>query len=97
VGKIRQFLLERSRVSGVEDLFWIEIPEDLLSPVQRLHRDCGPHVFAVELGASSVRTELFSRSLRRMRCECQHYGSERQIRFALQWIHRMLDELSIRT
>ena len=97
MGKIREFLLSRARLSGVEDLFWVEIPEDLLSPVQHRHRDCGPHVFAVEVGDSWVKIELFSRSLKTMRCECQHYGSELQIRFALQWIHGMLDELSIRT
>lgn len=97
IRKIREVLLNRARVSGIDDVFWMEIPEDLLSPIQNQHRDCKPHVFAVVLGESWVRTELFSKSLSRMRCECQHYGSAKQIQYALGWIDKMLEELRIRT
>ena len=97
IRKIREFLLEHARVSGIENLFWMEIPEDLLSPFQFQHTGCRPHVFAVEVGESWVKTELFSKSLTKMRCECQHYGTERQIQYALRWIDRMLDGLRIRT
>jgi len=97
IGKIRRFLLEHARVSGIENLFWMEIPGDLLSPVQYRHRECGPHVFAVEVGESWLKTELFARSLRNMRCECQQYASEEQIQHTLRWIHHMLNELGIGT
>ena len=95
--KIRAFLLEHICASAIENLFWMEIPEELLSPIQIQHRDCRPHVFAVELGESWLKMELFSKSLRNMRCECQHYGSEKQIQHALRWIDDMLEELRIRT
>jgi hypothetical protein len=97
IRKIREVLLTRARVSGIDDLFWMEIPEDLLSPIQCQHRDCRPHVFAVEVGESWVKTELFSKSLTTMRCECQRYGTERQIQYALRWIDSMLEGLRIRT
>jgi len=80
----------------MENLFWIEIPEDLLSPIQCRHRDCGPHVFAVELGNSWVKAELFARSLSKMRCECQHYGTAQQIQHALRFIDGMLAALRIK-
>jgi len=78
-------------------MFWLEIPADLLNPVQYSHRECRPHVLAVEVGRSWVKMEFFARSLANMRCECQQYASEQQIQHALRWIHGMLDELGIRT
>ena len=75
----------------------MEIPKDLLSPLQARHRNCAPHVFAVEVGESWVKTELFSKSLATMRCDCQQYGTEWQVQYALRWIDSMLEGLCIRT
>ncbi|MDO5483356.1 MAG: hypothetical protein Q4F27_00450, partial [Desulfovibrionaceae bacterium] len=36
--------------SGMPGLYWLPLPEALLSPVQQAHaQSCGPHVMALEI------------------------------------------------
>lgn len=95
--KIRGYLLEHARPSEIEDLFWLEIPGDLLSATQIDHGDCRPHVFAVEVGESWVKAEVFVRSMQTMRCDCQQYGTEEQIHYLIRWMQSMIGELRIQT
>ena len=97
MAKVRSFLTDHAIPSELGDVFWIPIPDDLLNKNQYQHRQCQPHVLAVELGKSWIRMECFVRSLKGMRCECQAYCTRQQLIFLLNFAHAMLEDLGIQT
>jgi hypothetical protein len=97
VKRIHEFLREKALSSGVDSLFWVNVPPSLLTPLQQEHVPCRPHVFAVETGQGFLKAELYLRTLRDMRCLCQDYCTPQQARFVIEWVNEMLKDLSIRT
>ena len=97
IKKISLFLKQNSSQSSLDAIFWVEIPGDLLTGIQSEHENCRPHVFAIEMGDNWVKAELFVRSLKTMRCDCQSYCSPQQGEFILNFVHHMIDTLNIST
>jgi len=95
--RIRAFLSKNAIPSQLDQIFWVRIPDDLLSPRQFEHLGCKPHVFAIELGCDWIKLEFFVRSLRTMRCDCPGYCLPSQRDYILRFAHGMLEELGIRT
>jgi hypothetical protein len=95
--KITLYLKERSIRSRLNSIFWVEIPEDLLSGVQYEHKSCKPYVFAVELGDDWFKAELFIRALEGMGCNCQHYATPQQREFIFNFSQAMIDALNVQT
>ena len=97
LSSIKGFLRRNSVKSTLDDLFWVECPAELLGAAQIEHIECGPHVFAVETGTDWVKLEFFIRSLKRMNCTCQAFCTPQQHDFILDYVHRLIRELDIRT
>lgn len=97
MGRVRDEMERRGLRSGLADIFWVEIPEELLSETQLLHKGCAPHVFAFKLAADRLKLEFFVRSLQDMRCSCNAFFTPPQIRFAMSYADRLLEELGVRT
>lgn len=95
--KIRGFLGKYAVKSSLSQIFWVRIPDDLLSEEQYQHKACYPHVFAVELGNGWVRFELYVRSLHNMRCTCPGYCTRNQQEYVISYANSMIDQLQIRT
>jgi len=95
--KIAGFLKENATSSGLNEIFWIRIPEGLLSKTQQQHTDCGPHVFAAELGPDWIKLEFFVRSSKNMKCTCQGYCTLEQTTYVIEYADRMVKRLGIRT
>ena len=95
--RVREYLSEHALASSLEDIWWVDLPEDLLSPEQFEHRQCRPFRFAVELGDDFVRFEFLIRSRETMRCSCIGYATRQQRDFILAFADRMVEELSLRT
>ncbi|RJR24909.1 MAG: hypothetical protein C4582_03900 [Desulfobacteraceae bacterium] len=93
----KDFLKETALSSGIESIFWVSLPHDLLTGSQYEHTGCRPHVFAVETGPSWIKFELFIRSLTTMRCTCPSYCSKQQAEFILNFAEAMIAKLGIRT
>ncbi len=78
VDKLSQKKLERLREAAnnfakpgaLNDIFWIPIPEHLLTPTQAAHKECQPFFFAIEFGEDFVSFEFLARTHHRIRCEC---------------------------
>lgn len=97
VGKMRDFLENNAIQSNLDQIFWVQVPDDLLTATQLEHRDCRPHVFSAELGPDWVKFEFFIRSLRHMVCTCPGYGSVDQMNYIIAFAHRMIEQVGIRT
>ncbi len=95
--RIRAFLSDKAIPSGLDTVFWVKVPNSLLTPLQQEHLPCQPHVFAVETGMRFVRAELYMRTLGDMRCRCQGYCTPHQAHFVVEWVNRMLNDLLIGT
>ncbi len=95
--RVREYLSEHAAASSLEGVWWVDLPEDLLSPEQFEHRQCRPFRFAVELGEDFVRFEFLIRSRETMSCACIGYATRQQRDFILAWADRLVEELSLRT
>jgi hypothetical protein len=97
IPRVREYLNQHARAAGLEDIWWVDLQEDLLSPEQFSHRDCQPFRFAVELGQNFVRFEFLIRSLQTMRCSCIGYATRQQRDFILAFADRLVEDLALRT
>lgn len=93
---IESYLKRTLKPGPVEGVFWIEVPQDLLSSDQRDHGDCGPFFLAVELEAEAVSFELLVRSQVNLHCSCIAYASKAQRDFVLRFADNMLQEEQVR-
>jgi hypothetical protein len=102
--KVREHLQESLQQSRLPDVFWLEMPSDLLSSVQSEHsQKCGPHRLAVVLEEDSIRfeysirLELLVRAQENMRCACTDYASKIQREFCLNFMDKLLEQTGINT
>ena len=96
--RLREHLARTLIPSGLSDVFWMELPAELLSPDQHEHRQCcGPHRLAVVLEESSLRLELLVRSKESLRCHCTAYATRAQREFCLGWLDGLIRELDLKT
>jgi hypothetical protein len=80
---------------AVDGLYWIPLPEDLLTQTQKAHEECGPFVFALDLEPEKVSCELLVRSLKRMRCQCMEYANDAQAIYIVRFLDHLLIKLGI--
>ena len=97
VEKTNQYLMQSALASGLEKIFWVPLPNHLLSDIQLRHHACQPFVFPVELGRKWVKMEFFVHSLKGLTCGCQDYPTQSQMIFILDWTHQMIRDLDIKT
>ncbi len=95
--KITGFLKKNAIPSKIAQVLWVKIPDDLLKKVQYEHRNCRPHVFAVELGSNWIKLEFFVRSLKNMRCACPAYCTRQQRDYIINFANNMIENLGIRS
>ena len=95
--KIKGFLRGDFIKSGMDKVFWVPLPDHLLTGAQAEHADCLPLVFAVELGSDWIKFEFFLRTLKRMRCTCPGYCTEAQKDYVMKLADDLLDKLAIQT
>lgn len=89
--------LKRSLKHGpMIGLYWLTLPDDLLSSVQNEHRTCGPFHIAIEVERDKMRCELLVRSESNLHCHCTAYATPAQRQFIFDFIDRMIREEQIR-
>ena len=95
--KVKEYLKQNALRSDLEAIFWVQLPEEHLRDIQYQHRDCQPHVFAIELGNDWIKLEFFIRNLKNLQCTCSGYCSPQQRDFILNFAHTIINDLGIRT
>ncbi|MFZ5453264.1 MAG: hypothetical protein ACOZF2_15505 [Thermodesulfobacteriota bacterium] len=97
IPRIRDYLQEHALASSLDGIWWVDLPEDLLSPEQFAHPDCRPFRFAVELGDNFVRFEFLIRSQQTMRCTCIGYATRQQRDYIFAFADRLVEDLALKT
>ena len=95
--KIKASLDADYAVSGMDRLYWIPVAPELLTETQKLHSDCQPFYFALELSPDRLACELLVRTNQRIRCQCIQYATESQRNWLLQVIDAIFERLEIIT
>jgi len=97
IPRIKDYLQDHALASNLEGVWWVDLPEDLLSQEQFEHQDHRPYRFAVELGEDFVRFEFLIRSEKTMRCACIGYATRGQRDFIIAFADRLVEDLALRT
>jgi hypothetical protein len=87
--KLKGFLDQNYGQAAMGAVYWMALGEDVLSPIQREHWECQPHVAAVELEETQLSVELLVRTRQRMRCNCIAYATLEQ----RDWLIRRVDDI----
>jgi len=109
VARIESALTERGMAASMDQLYWVDIPKELLTKEQQSHmKDCGPYSMGLEVigeidfegrtpGSSGpmIALELLVRARNKLRCSCIGYATPDQRRFAIDFLDKLLRQLDI--
>ena len=94
---IKSFMDEKFGSSNVDGVYWIELDNNILTPVQKEHTDCQPFYFAADLELNIIAFELLVRTKNKVRCSCMGYATENQRNWLIRVADAIFDELGIKT
>jgi len=94
---LKTFLEEHYGPVAMDGIYWIPVKNELLSDIQKVHRECQPHYFAVDLDENRMSCELLVRTKSRMRCDCIRYATEKQRNWFIALIDGIFNQLDITT
>ncbi len=98
--KIKEHLAGQGYAGPIEDIFYLPLPEALLTEEQKEHREeCGPHILCLEaiedLAGNKLKMELLVRGQSKIRCSCITYCTPEQRNHMLDFLDEMIKGLDI--
>lgn len=96
--RIESRLTELGLRGPLDGIYFLPVPEDLLSPEQAEHAgECGPHIMALEVlpDFGALKLELLVRGRGRLRCSCVTYADAAQRTWAMDHLDTFIRELDI--
>ncbi|PIE71298.1 MAG: hypothetical protein CSA22_03265 [Deltaproteobacteria bacterium] len=94
---LKTCLDDRYLHASIGDIYWIPVPEALLSERQARHTDCAPLVVAVHLEAERLSCEFLLRTRSAMRCDCMAYANTAQRNWIIDTIDTLFSDCGIQT
>ncbi len=94
--KILEFLKNKAEATDFDDIFWLRLPEEIYSDIQRQHAKCHPYFIAVNITMNKVEFEFLIRSRQILRCACIGYADRKQRDYIMDYADEMLSELEIK-
>jgi hypothetical protein len=94
---LKTFLQEHCGPAALDGIYWIPLEKDLLTDIQKAHRDCQPHYFAVDLDENRLVAELLVRTKNIMRCDCIGYATQAQRNWLIAFVDDIFNQLEIMT
>ena len=96
IRRLKRYLDQNGHSAPIEDIFWFEVPHELLTETQQEHApECGPYVFPLETGDTWLMLELLVRPRNVLHCSCMAYAANRQRAHVIQRLDAILLELDI--
>ncbi len=93
--RLKAYLDEHHGPCDLGSIYWIEIEQAFLTPLQAAHTRCAPHFFALELGRDYLSCELLVRIRTSIKCDCMGYATPGQRDWLMGFADRVLDTLAI--
>ena len=94
--KLKAYLDRYLKPSTIDGVYWFELDQDILTPVQKSHADCQPHVFALMLEESYLSCEFLVRVEKKIKCDCMDYATKEQCNWLMDQADAILEKLDIR-
>lgn len=96
IAAITARLLTLELQAGVEGVYWLPVPCELLTETRMEHREqCGPYCLALEVCPDAVHLELLVRGMGRISCGCISFASEALRNHMIKYLEDMLKDLNI--
>lgn len=94
--KLKDYLDSAVESSPLAGIYWLELEPSLLTPIQREHVNCKPHVFAFMLEETYLSCELLVRIKNTIKCDCMAYATVKQRNWLMDTVDAILEKLDIR-
>ena len=95
--RIAEYLQRNAIRSGLENLYWVQMPEGTGGEGRHEARDGSALVFAIELGSHWIKLEFFLRDLKDLRSLSAGYCNAQQRDFIIDYAHRFIEKLGVKT
>lgn len=89
---IDSYLKRHLKQGPMIGLYWVVLPEDMLSDAQIGHEDHGPFYTAVEVEDKRITFEFLVRSKSNLHCTCIAHATKEQRDYILNFIDTMLSQ-----
>ncbi len=76
-------------------IYWIEIDQSILNPIQKSHTQCQPYYFALELDERHLSCELLVRIKKHIKCDCMGYADRTQREWLMDKVDSILNNLDV--
>ncbi|SDU21782.1 hypothetical protein [Desulfobacula phenolica] len=93
--KLKAYFDEYLISSPLGGIYWLELDKKLLTPIQKDHEGCHPHVFALELEETSLSCEFLVRIKKNIKCDCMDYATRKQRNWLIDQADAILEQLDI--
>ncbi len=93
--KLKAYLDQYLTPSPLGGVYWFELDQDILTPLQKDHRDCRPHVFALMLEETYLTCEFLVRIEKKIKCDCMGYATKEQRNWLMDQADAILEKLGI--
>jgi len=95
--KVLAALQDKGYAGPLDGIFYLPVPEELLTDVQRAHTgECGPHMFVLEaVDENTLKLELLVRAQRKLRCECVMYATPAQRAHIIDFLDAFIRQLDV--
>ncbi|MDR3176967.1 MAG: hypothetical protein LBU06_10625 [Desulfovibrio sp.] len=96
VAALNARLLDMGLQAGLEGVYWLPVPGQMLTPRQVEHLEqCGPYCLALEVESDQINMELLVRGQGRIHCECVCFAGEKLRDHMIKYLEDMLTELQV--
>lgn len=93
--KLKAYLDDHMESSPLGGIYWLVLDESILTPCQKEHTACGPHMFALTLDETSLACELLVRIKTNIKCDCMGYATKEQRDWLIDQADAILAHLDI--
>jgi len=94
--KLKAYLDQYLTPSPLVGVYWFELDQDILTPLQKDHGECRPHVFALMLEETYLSCEFLVRVENKIKCDCMGYATKEQRNWLMDQVDAILEKLGIR-
>ena len=93
--KLKNYLHEHFEPSPLGGIYWLKLNSKILTDVQKEHKDCQPHVFALMLEETSLSCEFLVRIKKKISCDCMAYATKEQRDWLIETVDSIFEKLDI--
>ncbi len=94
---VKTYLDDTFGPAAMGSIYWIQLPDDILSEIQKSHAACQPFFFAVDLDETHLACEFLVRTKNAVRCSCIGYATPLQREWLMGQIDAVFEKLDIIT